>query len=163
LDNVVLPLLAMILILAGWPVVLLVVIKRKLFPYKPIPEKIFSVAKPDLMRQMTVDEIEQHEHVSDPLGAAPNLPFGYLNAAWLQFKGNLMPQDLVWSFTAQWETSWGRGEIREGYVIVRGDNIGPHFLSSLCHLEYEEVSGSPILDMAMPSLIVELQGRSVGR
>ncbi len=33
-----------------------------------------------LVREITVAEIEQANMVMDPLGAAPNLPFGHLNA-----------------------------------------------------------------------------------
>lgn len=147
LDNVVVPLLGMILILASWPVFLLMLAKDKLFPYKPIPERIFSVTEADLIRQMTVEEIEQQEHVTDPMGAVPDIPFGYLNAAWSRFKANLAPQDLIWSFTAQWTTNGGGREIREGYVIVRGVNIGPHFLNSLRKLEDVEPPGAPVLDI----------------
>lgn len=109
----------------------------------------FSVARVNLVRQMTVEEIEQHEHVTDPMGAVPDLPFGYLNAAWSQFKSNLLPHDSIWSFSAQWTASWGSRQIREGYVIVRADNIGPHFLTSLRWLKEEVVSGieAPILDI----------------
>lgn len=138
-DIVVVPLLGMTIILAGWPVLLLMLAKEKLFPYKvmSIPEKVFSVANADLQCQMAVEEIEQNEHVNDPMGTAPDLPFGYLNAAWSQFKSNLEPQDSVWSFAAQWTTHLGCREIREGYVVVRGDNIGPHFLKSLRMIRYE--------------------------
>jgi len=143
LDKIVLPLLAGFLILAAWPAVLLMLVKNRLFPseVKLLPEREFSVAMDDLIRQMTIKEIEQQEQVADPMGAVPDLPFGHLNAAWMEFMANLEQQDSVWSFAAQWTTDWGRREIREGYVILRNDNVGQHFLKSLRELEDEEVSG----------------------
>lgn len=144
LDKVVFPLLAGFLILAAWPVVLLMLVKNKLFPCKAeklLPEREFSVARDDLIRQMTIEEIEQQEHVADPMRAVPDLPFGHLNAAWVEFKANFEQQDSVWLFSAQWTPDWGRREIREGYVILRNDNVGQHFLKSLRELEDEDVSG----------------------
>lgn len=161
LDKIVLPLLAASLILAAWPLALLMLVKNKLFPYKEeeellperefhklspykeelLPEREFSVARDDLTRQMTIEEIEQQEQVADPMRAVPDLPFGHLNAAWVEFKANLEQQDSIWSFAAQWNPDWGRKEIREGYVILRGDNVGQYFLKSLCELEDEEESG----------------------
>lgn len=152
LDEFVLPLLAGIAILTAWPVVIYFMAqgirssrKRK----AEVEAQKFSVAMDNLVRQMTVEEIEQHEHVTDPMGAVPDLPFGYLNAAWSQFKSNLLPHDSIWSFSTQWTASWGSRQIREGYVIVRADNIGPHFLTSLRWLKDEVKSGSeaPILDI----------------
>lgn len=174
-DKIVLPLLAAFLIPAAWPVVLLMLLKIKLFPYKEellperefhklspskeeplpergvhelfpyvaelLPERGFFVHREDLIRQMTIEEIEQQEHVADPMRAVPDLPFGHLNAAWVEFKANLEQQDSVWSFAAQWAPDWGRKEIREGYVILRGDNVGQYFLKSLRELEYVKVSG----------------------
>ena len=32
-----------------------------------------------------VGQVEAREKVVDPMGAAPNLPFGYLSAAWTTF------------------------------------------------------------------------------
>lgn len=144
LDKVVFPLLAGFLILAAWPVVLLMLVKNKLFSCneeKLLPERGFSVARDDLIRQMTIEEIEQQEQVADPMRAVPDLPFGHLNAAWVEFKANLEQQDSIWSFAAQWNPDWGRKEIREGYVILRGDNVGQYFLKSLRELEDEEASG----------------------
>lgn len=143
LDEFVLPLLAWIAILTAWPVALFMLAKDKLFPSEPdepesIPEKIFSVARENLIRQMTVDEIEQQERVTDPMGAVPDLPFGHLNTAWSQFKNNLLPHDSIWSFAAQWTNEWERIEIREGYVVVRGNNIGSHILKSLRVLREEK-------------------------
>ena len=82
---------------------------------------------------MTVEEIEIAEAVSDPLGAVPPLPFGHLNAAWSRFKSGLVQGDTIWRFAAQWDGEWGTPEIREGYVIARGDGFGPYFLDGAAH------------------------------
>jgi hypothetical protein len=139
IDIVMFPLTAILAIVA-WPIAVYFKAQgiRSSHKRKADEEaKKFSIARVNLMRQMAVEEIEQREHVTDPLGAVPDLPFGYLNAAWSQFKSNLEPQDSVWSFAAQWTTHLGCREIREGYVVVRGDNIGPHFLKSLLMIRYE--------------------------
>lgn len=109
LDKIVVPLLAASLILAAWPAVLLMLVKNKLFPseVKLLPDRKFSVASGDLIRQMTIEEIEQQEQVVDPMRAVPDLPFGHLNAAWVEFKANLEQQDSVWSFAAHWTPDWG--------------------------------------------------------
>ncbi len=135
--SAVLPLLV-IFVITAWPVVLYlraqdILASRKAKADKEADEEArkFSITKADLVRQMAVEEIEQQERVTDPMGAVPDLPFGYLNAAWSQFKGSLEPDDSIWAFSSQYQNDWGGEEIREGYVIVRGDRIGPHFLNSL--------------------------------
>ena len=72
-----------------------------------------------LQERLTVPQIEAREVVTDPLGAFPNLPFGHLNAAWKSFINTAGVGDEIWSFTAPWQTTWGRKEVRAGYVIVR--------------------------------------------
>ncbi len=143
--SAVLPLLV-IFVITAWPVALYakaqdILASRKAKADKEADEEArkFSITKADLVRQMTVEEIEQQERVTDPMDAVPDLPFGYLNAAWSQFKGNLVADDLIWAFSAQYNHEWGGGQIREGYVIVRGDIIEPHFLNSLRRLENEEI------------------------
>lgn len=91
---------------------------------------MFVISRKDLVRQWTVQEIELSARVIDPLGAVPDLPFGHLNAAWLQFKQVLQPQDAIWSFSSNWSAAWERQTIREGYVVLRGKRIGPHVVTS---------------------------------
>lgn len=59
--------------------------------------------------------------VTDPLNAAPELPFGHLHPVWLKFKQSLDEQDTVHSFTKEWRPplSFCRQEV-SGYVCVRG-------------------------------------------
>lgn len=154
-DVIVIP-VAVIFIIVAWPVAIIMQVMDILSAYKEKAEeekKKFSISKVNLMRPMTVEEIEQQERVTDPMGAVPDLPFGHLNTAWSQFKNNLMHQDSIWAFSVQWTNEWRRIEIHEGYVIVRADNIGPHFLKSLRKLgegkTHVQESGveAPILDI----------------
>lgn len=95
----------------------------------PSEEPEFAVTRNDLQTQLSLKEIEQLEMVFDPLGAAPNVPFGHLNASWKKFCEGMEPHDSLWSFTAQWASAWGSKDIRQGYVIVRGEEIGAHFIT----------------------------------
>ena len=128
--EIVEPMLTIVL----WPLVVLEKIIGKLLVKKKsveleIESKIFSVTRENFMQLLTVEKIEQQERVFDPLGAVPDLPFGHLNTAWLKFKSHMVPYDDIWSFVAENTMDAGRVEIREGYVIVRAEKIGPHFLS----------------------------------
>jgi hypothetical protein len=92
--------------------------------------EVFVIARKDLVRQWTVQEVEMSTRVIDPLGAVPDLPFGHLNGAWLQFKQVLQPQDVLWSFSSNWTVAWEPKKTREGYVVSRGKRIGPHIVTS---------------------------------
>lgn len=120
-----------------WPVLVIMKVKE-IFSKKPDPfaqrEPKFAVAREDLLEQVSIQEVEQNEKVLDTLGAVSDLPFGHLHAAWEQFLEEMEPQDTIWRFSAQW-TFWGRKELRGGYVIVRGDVIGPHFMTSFKDLD----------------------------
>lgn len=93
--------------------------------------KEFAVTKDHLQKRRTVSEIEAAEVVMDPLGAVPKTPFGHLNPAWEVFKKSILEDDELWSFSAPWTTKFGRNELREGYVVMRGEMIGLHFLNRL--------------------------------
>lgn len=125
------------LLVPFWPVLVIIKVKE-IFSKKTDPlaqrEPKFAVTRGDLLEQVSIEEIEQREKVLDPLGAVSDLPFGHLHAAWKQFLEEVEPQDAIWRFSAQW-TFWGQKELRGGYVIVRGDIIGPHFMTSLKYLD----------------------------
>ena len=133
--KVVAPALAGVLILVAWPGAVFIKVREMLAGRadesgnKPAPV-VFCVSREDLVCEMTVDEIEAAEAVSDPLGAVPPLPFGHLNAAWSRFRSGLAQSDTIWRFASVWEGDWGRPEIREGYVIARGDDLGPYLLTA---------------------------------
>lgn len=132
LNDVLGPALVGTLIVPFWPALVFFKVKELVVgePARgPIDEPEFAVTRNDLQTQLSLQEIEQMEMVFDPLGAAPNVPFGHLNAAWKKFCEGIEPHDSLWSFTAQWTSAWGSKDIRQGYVIVRGEEIGAHFIT----------------------------------
>ena len=132
LNDVLGPALVGTLVVPFWPVLVFFKVKEIIFgePARgPVDEPEFAVTRDDLQTQLGLQEIEQLEMVFDPMGAAPNVPFGHLNAAWKKFCEGLEPSDSLWSFTAPWTSAWGSKDIRQGYVIVRGEEIGAHFIT----------------------------------
>lgn len=132
LNNVVVPVFTAALALTAWPIALYWKAKEIVDARRSSdeePPKEFAVTKEHLRKQCTVAEIEVAEIVVDPLGAVPRTPFGHLNPAWKTFRQSISEDDQLWSFSAHWTTEWGRTEIRDGYVVVRGKMIGSHFLT----------------------------------
>ncbi len=139
------PALLGLLVAPFWPVLLFFEMKMRFFDKadrSSSEEPEFAVTRNDLLTQLSIQEIEQLEVVFDPLGAAPNVPFGHLNAAWKKFCEGMEPHDSLWSFTAQWASAWGSKDIRQGYVIVRGEEIGAHFIT--VWKDIEEDSGQEV-------------------
>ena len=142
LHKFVVPLLACLAVVVGWPVAIFMKVKDMLgmnsYSGASAGEhREFSVGRDDLQERLSVEEIEARERVIDPLGAVPALPFGHLNSAWKTFLEGMGPDGAVWSFSANW-TRWGHKELRGGYVIVRGDIIGAHFQTVWKDVEEDE-------------------------
>ena len=144
LNNIIAPVLAAILVVAVWPVAVSMKVKEMLqtkerngFP----EEREFAVEREHLLERLTVQEIERREVVTDPLKAAPDLPFGHLNAAWQEFLQGKADGAELWSFSAQWQTTWGRKELRCGYAVVQDGAPGAHFLA-VWKVIPEEAEGS---------------------
>lgn len=132
LNDVLGPAFVGTLIVPFWPVLVFFKVKELIFsePERgPVNEPEFAVTRDDLQTQLGIQVIEQREMVFDPLGAAPNVPFGHLNTAWKQFCEGMESHDSLWSFTAHWTSSWGSKDFRQGYAIVRGEEIGRHFVT----------------------------------
>lgn len=133
LHDVVLPTLIGILVIPLWPVLAYIKVKQitasKLAASKEAAP-VFVVAHADLLTQVSREEIELLEAVTDPLGAVQSQPFGHLHGAWLTFIETLQPDDHLWSFHALWH-EFGARHTRQGYVVVRGGNIGAHFLTMI--------------------------------
>ncbi len=128
-------LLNYLILLLIWPLVVAVLAHSVLFD-RPRPERIYRawIATPDsLIKQLSVDAIEQLEIYSDPLTAVPPLPFGHLHEAWLRFRHTLQPGDQLWSFRADThddeDLDWCRRYgVVEGYAVLRvGEIIGEFF------------------------------------
>lgn len=113
--------------------------KRQRMP--PPPEwRPFAAQRTDLLEPLTVEAIERREAVIDPLGAVPELPFGHLNSAWKRFLARCPKDAELWSFSARWETSWGRVELCTGYVTVREGAPCVYFLTTRKDLTEEAES-----------------------
>ena len=147
LNNFVVPILAAMLVVVAWPVAVYMMVKE-LFQkeegyvsqeelklavekegYVSQEERKFAVEHEHLLERLTVLEIERREAVTDPLKAAPELPFGHLNAAWQAFLKGRAEGTELWSFSARWQTTWGHKELRCGYVVVQDGTPGAHFLT----------------------------------
>lgn len=160
LNDIVGPALVGTLIVPFWPVLVFFKVKELVFgePARgPIDEPEFAVTRDDLQTQLSLQEIEQMEMVFDPLGAAPNVPFGHLNTAWKKFCEGMEPHDSLWSFTAHWTSAWGSKDIRQGYVIVRGEEIGSHFITAWKDINDEDdpktVSGKKTAGFDIPAFL----------
>ena len=132
LDNVVAPVRAAILVLAALPVAVYMKIKAMLKKQDgAVVEKKgeFAVERQHLLELLTLQEIEKREVVTDPLKAVPELPFGHLNAAWKAFLDGHADGGELWSFSAQWQTTRQRKELRLGYVVAQNGAPCAHFLT----------------------------------
>jgi hypothetical protein len=96
-----------------------------------------SISRPNLIKHLSMEEIEILERVDDPCSAVPSLPFGHLNAAWEKFKCNIQEGDEVWSFSAIWNHSWGKQEC-QGYALLRGNEVMHHYLTGLVYMKNPE-------------------------
>lgn len=164
LNNVVVPVLAAVAVVVVWPAA--VYMKgRDVFAKKSASaldeEREFAVDRSHLQERLTVPQIEAREVVADPLGAAPDLPFGHLNAAWKTFIGTAGMGDEVWSFKAPWQTTWGRKEVRAGYVIVRNGVPAAYMLTMWKQIEDdpENALGSDARAVDAPKKTSRLIGR----
>ena len=144
LNNVVVPILAAAMVLTVWPITIYWKAKEMIDARRiknEEPRKEFAVTEDHLQKQWTTAEIEASETVLDPLDAAPRIPFGHLNPAWEIFKSSIQYGDQLWAFSAPWTSEWGRKEVREGYVILRGETIGPHFLTRWVFIDKDSEQG----------------------
>ena len=129
LEDVVVPGLACILVWLEWPVA----IGFKFFEMyqkkdaeanseRLAKAKEFVLKEETLVREMTVAEIEEANMVIDPLGAAPNLPFGHLNAVWIEFRDGLGVGETLHLFESvgpnafRKQMIWGYAVCKEGRV-----------------------------------------------
>lgn len=140
LNNVVAPVLAAVAVVVVWPAAVYMKVKE-IFGKKNEAaldeEREFAVERSHLQERLTIPQIEAREVVTDPLGAVPDLPFGHLHASWKTFVESVGEDDELWAFTAPWQTTWGRNELRTGYVVVRGGIPASHFLTMWKEIEDE--------------------------
>jgi len=115
-----------------WPLLIPLLIlweiqERRSWRYLEKRERSFAPKIKDLVERLDIEAIEAHELVSDPLGGAPQQPFGHLNPAWHNFIARLPPDAQLWSYAVVWKSAFGGREQREGYVTLSSGKIGLYF------------------------------------
>lgn len=128
-EDMVVPGLVFILVWLVWPVA----IGFKFFEmYKKkdaaanserlAKAKVFVLKEDALVREMTVAEIEQANMVIDPLGAAPNLPFGHLHAVWVEFRDGLGVGETLHLFESAGPNAF-RKQLIWGYAVCKEGRV----------------------------------------
>ena len=128
---------AIVIIIAGiplgWPAVVVFlawsIVSEMLGTWSASKQEEFRILKKHLIEELSSAEIERRELVDDPLGGAPCIPFGHLNAVWANLQDGMTPESSIWSFSAKWKRSYGSVTLLEGYVVRTGRVIGPHMLT----------------------------------
>jgi hypothetical protein len=129
LEDVVVPGLAFILVWLVWPAA----IGFKFFEMyqkkdaaanseRLAKAKVFVLKEEALVREMTVAEIEQANMVIDPLGAAPNLPFGHLHAVWVELREGLGVGETVYLFESVGPNVF-RKQLIWGYAVCKAGRV----------------------------------------
>ena len=122
---------AFICILVAWPAFIVWWLLQKRDEPDAIDdedENDFTCNIGNLVSEITPIEAEVFNQVHDPLGKAPNLPFGHLNKAWGRLLAEMTePADQLWSFFIPKDSDIGlyrsvSGDVR-GYAIVRKGKI----------------------------------------
>ena len=132
LEDLVVPALAFFLMWLVWPVVFVLKIKHSLQKSALAAQAVkaeqeaepptFALNDSELLRQVTVDEVERTNLIHDPLEAVPTIPFGHCNARWVLFRDSLQANETLWEFEstrselAGVRAMWGYAVKREGTV-----------------------------------------------
>jgi hypothetical protein len=140
LNKVVAPLLVAVFAVVVWPLPVYWKVQELLAPRKQSSRQVapeFSVTPKDLQRSWTIEEIELAETIRDPLGAVPDLPFGFLNPMWQKFREKVLPGDEMWSFAADHSNEKVVIDRRVGYTLVR--NGKPADYMTVSQIAFDEV------------------------
>lgn len=146
LSHLLLPLLAIFLVVAGWPYVIWMGISEELARRQKAAAgafREFAVETAHLQERLSAEAIERREIVSDPLNAVPALPFGHLHSAWRNYLQGLPEGCELWSFSAEWITEQGKGEMRSGYVAVLNGVPGSYLMTN-CRTLDRDAATAPI-------------------
>lgn len=101
-----------------WPLVLGYDLRtRRPINWKRLPsdDAPFVPSRKELKEPLTIEQVEARERVHDPLGAVPDLPFGFLHPAWQRFVASQQPRDSLWRFEAR-RTVGAATVIQRGYA-----------------------------------------------
>ena len=87
------------------------------------PEELaFALSDFELLRQVSIKEVERTNLIQDPMEAVPNIPFGHCNARWVVFKDSLQDNETLWEFESTRselkgvQAMWGYAVKRDGRV-----------------------------------------------
>ena len=112
------------LVLLIWPVVLVILILDMYFSSKdhwtPDPEAAFNCRRQHLIRVVAPEAAEAVAKVFDPLGRAPELPFGHLNAGWHALLADRQIGDTLWYFEVP--------GAKRGYALVQASKVRKEFV-----------------------------------
>jgi hypothetical protein len=135
LEDLVVPALAFFLVWLVWPVVFVLKIrdslkKRALAAQtkQEVEPPGFALNDSELLRQVTVDEVERTNLIHDPLEAVPNIPFGHCNARWVLFRDSLQANETLWEFEST-RSELAGVQAMWGYA-VRGEGKVDRFMTS---------------------------------
>lgn len=136
-------LLFIALILLVWPPAIAMALTEHFYPgtmrWTPAPPYAFTCHRKHLVRVVAPRVAEAEALVVDPLGRAPALPFGHLNAGWRALLAAMTSGDKLWYFEvpghtpvsggAQQQPQWSlpRGDKR-GYALVRMRKVRAEFV-----------------------------------
>lgn len=129
LDDFIFPVLAFCAIWLVWPLAIGLRIKEIIDKKKATTqikadkeEKVFVVQEAELIKQVTIAEVEQQNIIVDPMEAVPQVPFGYLNARWISFRDSLAPHETLWEYASsrtevpEMQSVWGYAVKTDGRV-----------------------------------------------
>ena len=112
------------LILLIWPLAIVIFIQSVCFPsnghWKPDPEAAFNCRRQHLVRVVAPEAAEAEAKVVDPLGRAPDLPFGHLNAGWHALLADRQIGDSLWYFEVL--------GAKRGYALVQASKVRKEFV-----------------------------------
>ena len=110
--------------------------QETLLEEKKAEESRFLCLPQYLVKKVSIADVEadSNNFYKDPLGITPSIPFGYLNAAWLEFSSSLKVGEDLWEFfipegseiNYQYRTI-ATQSIR-GYARVQGQKIVGEFV-----------------------------------
>lgn len=134
IQDFLVPALMYPLFVLGWPLLLMYkfwTMYRLKYPAKPPPEQEkwvreiieekmrFQLQTNELVKRLSIEEIEVTNFIEDPMEAVPRVPFGHLNFAWEEFKKKMLDTDETWSFRTKRLSDDPAVEAVIGYAIVR--------------------------------------------
>ena len=139
-HKIIVPLLAGVAIICVWPIAIILLVKDLIAPRhteQTAEKQEFRIQEQDLIEQLSIDELEKHERVEDPLGGAPDEPFGHLWPAWRTFVNELSADVKLWSFAATDDTSYTTVKL-EGYVHFDNGEAKSVFIASKKRLSEDD-------------------------